>query len=143
LPVPEGQCLGSQRFEYAIACGPQAWRELLPVARAFAVPLRTHLGPCAEGLLLATDALVGVRPAAVVLSAFKGAEDGRGAILRVYNDDDVAHTAQLSWCLPVRRATLVNLAETDGVVLFDGEARDGFDVEVPAAGSISMRLEWA
>jgi len=143
LPTPEAQCLGAQSFAYALACGDRPWRELVPFARALAVPLRFNVGPCAEGMLPATGALVTARPATIVLSAFKGAEDGRGAILRVYNDDVVSHTAQLSWCLPVRRATLVDLAETDGANLFDDEARDGVDIEVPADGIVSIRLEWA
>ena len=100
-------------------------------------------GPRRQGTLPATGFLVGAQPAAIVISAFKGAEDGRGSILRVYNDDTVVHTAQLSWCLPVRRAMLVDLAETDGAVLFDGKPRAGYDVEVPAAGIVSIRLEWA
>jgi alpha-mannosidase len=143
VPTPEAQCIGLQTFEYAVTFGATAWRELLPAARAFAVPPRVSVGPCAEGTLPATAALVGARPPAIVVSALKGAEDGRGAICRVYNDDTIAHEAELFWCLPVQRATRVNLAETDEAVLFEGEQRDGIRVEVPAGRIVSLRLEWA
>jgi alpha-mannosidase len=143
IPTPDAQCLGASTYEYALAFGAEPWRELLPAARAFAVPLRVSVGACAEGGLPATAALVGTRPAAIIVSALKGAEDGRGSIFRVYNDDVVAHDAELFWCLAVRRATRVDLAETDQAVLFEGEQRDSVSVEVPAGGIVSLRLEWA
>jgi mannosylglycerate hydrolase len=143
IATPDAQCLGAYTFEYALVFGAEPWRELLPTARAFSVPLRVSVGPCAEGGLPATAPLVGARPAAIVVSALKGAEDGRGSILRVYNDDVVAHDAELFWCLPVYRATRVDLAETDQAVLFEGEQRDSVSMEIPAGGIASLRLEWA
>jgi alpha-mannosidase len=143
LPTPEGQCHGIQRFEYALAFGQAPWRSLIPAARAFTVPLRTHTGPCAEGVLPPTAALVEARPPAIVISALKGAEDGRGAILRVYNDDTVAHSAELAWLIPVVRVTRVDLAETDLEVLWSKAECKGLNVEVPAGGILSLRLEWS
>ena len=141
LPTPEGQCHGTYGFEYALGLGAVPWRELLPAARGFAVDLLAHAAPCAEGALPASGSLAAVGPAQMVLSAFKGAEDGRGVILRLYNDSEDAGTAQIALATAVGRATLTSLAELDGAALFDGEPRREFALEVPAAGIVSVRLE--
>jgi len=141
LPTPEGQCHGTFSFDYGLVFGTASWRELLPAARGFAVDLLAHAAPCAEGELPAAGSLAEVGPAQMVLSALKGAEDGRGVILRLYNDSEEAGTARVALAMAVRRATLTSLAELDGAALFDGEPRREFSVEVQAAGIVSVRLE--
>ena len=142
LPTPEAQCHGTYGFEYALTFGAGSWEHQLPTARGFAVDLLAHAAPCMEGELPASGSLAEVGPASMVLSAFKGAEDGRGAILRLYNDSEEAGTAHVTLAVGVARATLTSLAEQDGDVLFcNGEPRRTFSVEVRAAGIVSVRLE--
>jgi alpha-mannosidase len=112
------------------------------VARAFAVPLHAHVAPCAEGFLPATASLAAITPQSMVVSAIKGAEDGRGAILRFYNESREPGTAHIQLLLPVVRVTHVDLAERDGAVLFAGEPRTAFTVEAGPATIVSLRLEW-
>lgn len=142
LPTPEAQCHGTYGFEYALTFGAGPWEHQLPTARGFAVDLLAHAAPCMEGDLPASGSLAEVGPASMVLSALKGAEDGRGAILRLYNDSEEAGTAHVTLAVGVARATLTSLAEQDGDVLFgDGEPRRTFSVAVRAAGIVSIRLE--
>jgi alpha-mannosidase len=143
LATPEAQCHGTHDFDYALTLGREPWRDLVPAARSFAAPLLSHVGPVLGGRLPHTASFVAITPAALVLSALKGAEDGRGTILRFYNDGSQTQIAGIALLLPVRRVTLVDLAERDGVVLFEGEPRTQFTLEAPAARIVSLRLEWA
>lgn len=143
LRTPEAQCLGTHRFDYALAFGPEPWPDLMPAAGAFAVSLRPHVAPCREGTLPAAASLIAVTPAAVMLSTLKAAEDGRGAILRLYNTENRPHTATISSLIPVATATMVTLGERDEALLFEGEARTAFDAPLAAAHIVSIRLEWA
>jgi alpha-mannosidase len=143
LATPDAQGHGTHAFDYALSFGRQPWRDLVPAARAFAVPPLSQVGPVLRGHLPRSASLVSIIPASVVLSALKGAEDGRGVIVRLYNDTDQAQTATIQVLLPVGRVTMVNLAEHEGTVLHAGEPRTQFAVEVPGARIISLRLEWA
>jgi alpha-mannosidase len=143
LPTPEAQCLGTQQFEYALAVGAEPWQDLWAAAQAFAVSLCATTAPCTEGFLPETASLIEVAPAAVTISALKDAEDGRGAILRMYNQDAREHIAHLQLLLPVARAVLVNLAEQDGEVIFEGTTRTEFAIAVRGHGITTVRVEWA
>ncbi|HWE62038.1 MAG TPA: glycoside hydrolase family 38 C-terminal domain-containing protein [Chloroflexota bacterium] len=142
LPTPEGQCPGTHQFDYALAFGAEPWHALLPAARAFAVDLCALLAPCAEGWLPPAASLVQIDPPAVVISALKGAEDGRGAILRIYNHEPCPHAASVRLLFPATRATIVDLAEQDRTALDMSAPFSDFTVTIPAHGIVSVRLEW-
>lgn len=143
LPTPEAQCPGTHTFDYAIATGAGPWQDLLPAAQAFGVDLCATTTPCREGNLPPAAALVEVMPTDVVISALKEAEDGRGAILRLVNQGDQERTAHVHLLMPVARATLVDLAEHNGDVVYAGSAQSKFSVQAHAHGIVSVRLEWA
>jgi alpha-mannosidase len=143
IPTPEAQCPGHHSFAYALAFGAAPWRTMLARARAFASDLSVHVGTCTQGRFPATASLVDISAQALVLSTLKPAEDGRGAILRLYNDDERPHTGTISLLIPVSQATIVTLGEQDGQVLFAGEPRTRFSIEVQPAQVVSIRLTWA
>ena len=143
LPTPEGQCPGSFECSYALALGVDGWRALLPAVRAAQVPLCAHVATCGEGPLPSSASLVRVEPASVLHSALKGAEDGRGAIIRVYNEEEQAADATITLAFPLASARLTSLAEQDGAELpLEGTGKT-LRVAVPARGIVSVRLAWA
>jgi alpha-mannosidase len=112
LPTPEGQCLGRHVLEYALRLDADDLddaalaRESLDYRRPFVVvPRPMEFTPPLE--------VVGD----VVFSALKGAEDGDGLILRVFNPGAEAATARVLGPVRVQR---VRLDESRGTPLPDG-----------------------
>jgi alpha-mannosidase len=97
--------------------------------------------PAGDTPVLAPDRpLVAVSPRAVVLSALKPAEDGRGLIVRLLNPTDAAHDAVIDLGFEVTRAAAVRLDETplDQPVSCAGRR---LTLTVPAHALRSVRLE--
>ncbi|HVC78886.1 MAG TPA: glycoside hydrolase family 38 C-terminal domain-containing protein [Chloroflexota bacterium] len=143
LPTPAAQCLGAHTFAYALALTSESWRALPPIARAFATELHAHIAPCAEGELPGSAAIVRVSPDTVVLSTLKGAENGDGAILRLYNESNQAETARVALLVPARSAELTDLDERPGGALWEGPPRAELSLPIPARGIVSARLRWS
>jgi mannosylglycerate hydrolase len=85
LATPGAQGIGRHAYEYAIALGAADWSnaDLLRASADFRFPL--ELGPAgatAEGVLSVGEGLA--------FAALKGAEDGDGVVLRVFNPDAAA-----------------------------------------------------
>jgi alpha-mannosidase len=81
LATPGAQCLGEHIFEYAISFRSTGTdTEIVRAAQDYRYDFA--LGPSTEGAL---PALLQVEGEGFAFSALKGAEDGRGVILRVFN----------------------------------------------------------
>ncbi len=105
-PTPEGQCLGRHELEYALLPGADALddTELLRAAQDYR-----------HGFLIAPEAVEFDPPlnidGEVVFSCLKGAEDGDGLILRVFNPEATPARLALAGALSV---TSARLDETPG-----------------------------
>jgi alpha-mannosidase len=100
-PTPGGQCLGRHRFELAFRFGAASLGEaaLLRASQDYRFDLleTPFDAPVAAPLALSGD---------VVLSALKGAEDGDGVILRVFNPGRRAARLQIAVAGEVERCRL-------------------------------------
>ncbi len=80
LPTPEAQCLGAHRFEYALALdGDLNDAELTRISHDYRFGLLAGPDGVPEGTMLRVEG------EGFALAALKGAEDGDGLVLRVYN----------------------------------------------------------
>lgn len=80
LPTPEAQCLGTHTFEYALCLNPDLDdAEFVRAAHDYRYGFTA--GPSSAKL----NGVLRVEGEGFCLGALKGAEDGRGVILRVYN----------------------------------------------------------
>ena len=116
FPTPGAQCQGPWRAEYAVVPHAGDWTAAMRTARDFATPLYGHqawsagaTGACAR--LGATASLLAIEGDGVVLSAFKGAEDGDELIVRLYNPTGRLRTATLRSAVPLSGACLTTLDE--------------------------------
>lgn len=108
LPTPGGQCQGRHRFELALCpFSGDWWDSALPLeAERFAAPPRAFQSLAGAGV----SALEVDGP--VTLSAFKVAESGRGAVVRLWNPAPVRVKRALKLHLSVKEAHRVRLDET-------------------------------
>jgi alpha-mannosidase len=91
--------------------------------------------------------LVSLEPSTLVLSAFKPAEDGDGAIVRVLNPTDDATDAELRFGVAVADVSAIRLDEqvVDKQAVDDPVQRDGDVVRigVPPHALRSVRVRWS
>lgn len=111
--MPEAQCLGRQRFEYAFV--PFAAGEgfaFLDTVRAFLYPPVCHLIRDEQRPELPVEpAMFHLEPANVVFSCLKAAEDGNGYILRFFENEGKDTCCTVKLARVFRRASLTNLNE--------------------------------
>ncbi len=107
LPTPEGQCLGRHVVEYALRLGAEELDDvaLLRASQDYRCPV------------LVLPPGVGFEPPValegeVVFSCLKGAEDGNGLVLRVFNPSSEATTARLIGPVTVERVRLDEAGES-------------------------------
>jgi alpha-mannosidase len=114
------------------------------LARAAEVGLRVVIGGDAPRLPAGVSALT-LQPHTLLLSAFKPAEDGDGAIVRVLNPTDDAATAELQFGVPVASLEMVRLDETRGETSVGDVGRDGDHAQfvVPPHALRSIRVRWS
>ena len=92
--TPEGQCLGTHEFAYALLPHRETWASnqaaVLREAQIFNTPITTRalVTEEHEGQQPAQATLIQVEPAELVVSAIKRSNDGSGLIVRVYNPHD-------------------------------------------------------
>ncbi len=118
VETPEAQCLGRHDFEYGVGIGAERRTDAELVRAAAGFRFRALVGP------------VGARPVDLAVAgdvgfaALKGAEDGDGAILRVYNPGGEGVTVDVGWSGSVEAVRLDEQAidPPDGV-LRPGEIR--------------------
>ncbi|MGA2285315.1 MAG: glycoside hydrolase family 38 C-terminal domain-containing protein [Dehalococcoidia bacterium] len=110
IETPEAQCLGRHVFEYAVAPHEGGWENAMAEAHCFARPLRAAVSS-GLGALPPAASLVEVKPAGLVVSAIKTAEDGSGVVVRVYNAGDRAVRGAIRFVQSHDRVDIVNLNE--------------------------------
>ena len=155
VPTPDAQCLGPQRFELALIpfSGTRDARRshLSRVASGFLYPPMVHVmerrpQPAADTLTHTATAaalppLFSLGPAHLQVSGFKRADDGRGYILRFWENEGRAANAALKMSPIFTRAWMTNLAEEPGDEI---PIRKGMvSVGVRPFGIITLRLEAA
>jgi alpha-mannosidase len=79
----------------------------------------------------------------VVISTLKGAENGDGAILRLYNEGDQEETARVALLIPAHSVEITDLDERPGQLIWEGEPRAEFSLTIPAHGIVSARVRWS
>jgi alpha-mannosidase len=86
------------------------------------------------------DALsfITIEPKALILSAVRRTEDGRGLVIRFYNISREPLTAILTSSLPVEAARRLNLNEEPGAALV---VQDQHRVEIPVRGAEVVTCE--
>jgi hypothetical protein len=84
METPGAQMPGRWTFNYSIIPHEGGWENAYAEAHRFVRPLRAIRTRGGDSTLPASDSLVDVKPADLILSALKQAEDG-GAVLRLYN----------------------------------------------------------
>ena len=110
VETPGAQCPGRHVFEYAVVPHEGGWESAFPEAHRFSRPMRATVA-AGSGALPAAGSLVESKPAQLVVSAVKAAEDGRGLVVRVYNAGDRTVHGRVRLREPHRRVELVNLNE--------------------------------
>jgi alpha-mannosidase len=128
--TPDAQCQGKHSFTYAFMPRVNSWNDDMDAinrsAESIQLPLRSYRRKLhVEG----TDAGLEINNAAIVLSAFKLAEDGKGVIARFYNPTNRPQTARISWAKPASIST-TNLEEQDRTLVADNLTH--LDVTMPA-----------
>jgi mannosylglycerate hydrolase len=136
--VPGAQCPGELRARLSLFAGldPAAAQDAEWGLRA------VEAGPAADALWPEGTPLVSLAPPALLLSALKPAAEGDGIVLRVLNPTAEWQQAELSFGLPLARASFVRLDESR---LAGSPANDGGVVRFPVAphALCSLRLEFS
>jgi alpha-mannosidase len=133
---PEAQCLGRQRFEYAILPHAGEWEAVYPLAYSYVTPLLLERADTFEGDDLREMNMTGgdpakaiplpwrragplpdvlsflaVEPQALVLSAVRRTADGLGLVVRAYNISLEAVNGRITCWKPLSEAWRTNLNE--------------------------------
>jgi alpha-mannosidase len=117
LPTPGAQCTGRHIFEYAIIpheggrTARLGWEQAYAEAHRFSAPLRARWNPQGTGLLPASASLLELDGEGLVVTALKRAEDGDGAVVRLYNTLDGPTTGRLRLTEAWRQAQVVDMKE--------------------------------
>ncbi|MCH8994230.1 MAG: hypothetical protein IH959_04595, partial [Chloroflexi bacterium] len=111
LATPGAQCPGRHVFDYAIIPHDGSWDRAYVEAHRFAVPLRARWNRRGTGLLPAQASLLEQEGEGLVVTATKRAEEGDGAVVRLYNTLDRPTTCRLRLSEPWREAQLVDMKE--------------------------------
>ncbi len=122
IATPGAQCLGKHVFEYAVVPHAGGWEKAMAEARSFARPLQAVVSS-GSGALPPAGRLVEVKPSGLAVSAIKAAEDGSGAVVRVYNATNRAVRGGVRFGEPHGQVNVVNLNEEP---LHQAEVEDGW-----------------
>lgn len=111
-PMPEGQCLGKQRFQFALYphTGDHVTAQVEAVSQTAALGPYPIVGQALPGSLL-QDSVITTSPAALRVTALKPADEGDGLVLRVLNDSDQPAEATVRVNLPVSRIVEADVLE--------------------------------
>ncbi len=118
--TPDAQCLGTHTFEYGFLPRKKSWVDDMAAinhaTEKILLPIRST-----RRKLEASDmpSQLEISNPAVVLSAFKLAEDGSGVIVRMYNPTDRVQSTKVSWPTP-GKVFECNLEEQDLKPIGDG-----------------------
>ncbi len=111
MPVPEAQCPGKHTFAYSLLPYSGAWQDVVAEARQAHLPLRALTASQASGPLPSRASFLSVDAPGVQVSALKGAEDGNGIVLRLFNVGDGPASGTLQLLHPAIRIERLSLDE--------------------------------
>ncbi len=111
VPTPEAQMSGKYAFDYAILPGDGQWMTSIPLAYAFNAPLKSFYIPPHSGSLPSSCSLIESLNPSFVITAIKQSEDGKGIIVRGFNNRANPIDVDLRVFIPLKHVQLVNLAE--------------------------------
>jgi alpha-mannosidase len=116
MPDPQAD-LGNHRFAYSLLPHEGAWSDST-VAAAYAlndpiIAAGPRRGDASSGQLAPGGSLVAVDSPNVVIETVKGAEDGRGFVVRLYESQRRRGPVTLTSGIPLARASRTNLLEED------------------------------
>jgi len=141
LATPGAQCPGPAAFEYSlIPFGAGRLDEAAAEAYAFDAPLRAALCRPGAGSLPAHTQLLALEPPALVLSAIKPAEDGRGVIVRFTNHRDTPQAGRATFGFAVASVEPVNLLEEPQGSALAVEDNRRVTVEAPPKRIVTWRV---
>jgi alpha-mannosidase len=123
LAAPGAQLPGRHLFDYAIVPHAGGWEQAYAEAHRFATPLRARWNPRGCGTLPPRASFLELEGEGIVVSALKRAEDGEGAVVRLYNTLDSSTHGRLRLTEPWSRAELADMKEE---VLGPADAHDGW-----------------
>jgi mannosylglycerate hydrolase len=108
------QCPGMRQFEYAILAHEGDWRtaHLPRVALEYAAPPRAAAAGRGKGDLPPEASLLRVDNPEVLVSCVKGAEDGKGLVVRLYNPAGAEQRFTMRFGCKVTTATRCRIDET-------------------------------
>lgn len=108
IPTPDAQCQGCHRFEYAVSLrGDDTEARLVRASQDY----RVGLSPGPAGIAL--EGVLSVEGEGLAFSALKGAEDGQGLVLRLYNPGRMPAAAHLAGTSLAMRRCRLDETETE------------------------------
>ena len=112
IATPAAQMQGTHIFDYSIIPHSGGWQNAIDQARYFARPAEARWTGRHAGVLGQEIQLLSVSPATLLVSAVKRPEDGaEDLVVRVYNVSETPTEGSLRLFVPLKGATLTNLAE--------------------------------
>lgn len=126
LETPDAQCLGPQRFRYALVPYQGEWSEAQGEAHAFGAPFLVRgFGGDQASLSLGKELgpWLSTGDPRLVVSTVKRAEGSEHLAIRLYNPTDAQVATDLSVALPHRAIALSDLSEAPGRELGSGTVR--------------------
>jgi alpha-mannosidase len=118
--TPDAQCLGTHTFEYGFLPRSNSWSDDIATinhaTEKVLLPIRST-----RRKMEASDlpSQLEISNLAIVLSALKASEDGKGAIVRMYNPSDRSQSTKVSWP-KAGKVFECNLEEQDPKRIGDG-----------------------
>jgi alpha-mannosidase len=111
LATPGAQLLGRHVFEYSIIPHAGGWQRAYAEAHRFATPMRARWNQSGTGQLPAGASLLELAGDGIVVTALKRAEDGDGAVVRLYNTLDKKTSGRVHRAEAWERADVVDMKE--------------------------------
>jgi alpha-mannosidase len=106
---------GINTFKYAFHPHAEDWRnDTVQMAHTFNVPpVAVYNTEATNGNIPAETSLVSLSEKNVMIDAIKKAQDGRGYIVRVVEQEQKRGTVSLSWCFGFEKVIECNMIEED------------------------------
>jgi alpha-mannosidase len=137
--TPGGQVMGKWAYDYAIIPHPGDWRTACQHAYAFEAPLRAVTTALHPGEIAAEGSFITHTPEEFVISAIKETEDGKGWLVRGYNNTPEFINLNLKPLQRFGAAKLVNLAELEMSSL---EANADGEIQITIAGHAIISVQF-
>ncbi len=140
MATPDAQCLGTHNYAYSLIPLADRWEDAIAEAHHAVLPLRALAAEPSEGALPASASFLSLDAPDVVVSAIKGAEDGRGLVARLYNPTDRPASGLLRLLRPVTAVERLDLEERTLETLHSGAETHELALELGPHKIETLRL---